>query len=241
MPISLRSFSCAELRAESLPAESPPPHRTYPWRAVRGKVDATISSRPMRHRRPRHRRRRPRHRRPRRRHRRASKRGTADDAEATSPVPPPPSPCVLLFPPPALFEPSTAHSCCRQREDIATAIVAKTSSSPTNEDVHPREVIHGVGYGRSASFGARNIVAPPPVMIRVHPLSILSSLHVFVFVDPDDCVVRDQGHVFARSARGFLLRKGLLFVSTHRSCGDDATAAHPLPTRHRSHERQLLP
>jgi hypothetical protein len=50
-------------------------------------------------------------------------------------------------------------------------------------------------------------------------------LLVFVFVvDPDDCVVGDQGHVFARSAQGFLSRKGLLFVSTHRSYGDDATA-----------------
>ncbi len=49
-------------------------------------------------------------------------------------------------------------------------------------------------------------------------------LLVFVFVDPDDCVVGDQGHVFARSARGFLSRKGPLFVSTHGSCSDDATA-----------------
>ncbi len=49
-------------------------------------------------------------------------------------------------------------------------------------------------------------------------------LLVFVFVDPDDCVVGDQGHVFDQSARGFLSRKGLLFVLTHRSCGNDATA-----------------
>ena len=49
-------------------------------------------------------------------------------------------------------------------------------------------------------------------------------LLVFVFVDPDDCVVGDQGHVFAQSAWGFLSRKGLLFVSMHRSCGNDATA-----------------
>jgi hypothetical protein len=49
-------------------------------------------------------------------------------------------------------------------------------------------------------------------------------LLVFIFVDPDACVVGDQGHVFARSAQGFLSRKGLLFVSTYRRCGDDAPA-----------------
>jgi hypothetical protein len=44
------------------------------------------------------------------------------------------------------------------------------------------------------------------------------------FVDPDARVIGDQGHVFAPSARGFLSREGFLFVSTRRSCGDDATA-----------------
>ena len=49
-------------------------------------------------------------------------------------------------------------------------------------------------------------------------------LLVFVFVDPDSCIIGDQGNAFVRSAQGFLSRKGLLFVSTHRSCSDDTTA-----------------
>ena len=47
---------------------------------------------------------------------------------------------------------------------------------------------------------------------------------LIVFVDSDARVVGDQGLDFARSARGFLSRKGLLFVSMHGSCGDDTTA-----------------
>ena len=49
-------------------------------------------------------------------------------------------------------------------------------------------------------------------------------LFLLFFVDPNARVVGDQGHVFAQSARVFLSRKGVLFVSAHRSCGNDATA-----------------
>jgi len=47
---------------------------------------------------------------------------------------------------------------CRQREDIATTIVATTSSLRTNESVHPRKESHGVCHGHSASSDLRNIV-----------------------------------------------------------------------------------
>ncbi len=43
---------------------------------------------------------------------------------------------------------------------------------------------------------------------------------LIVFVDPDACVVGDQGLDFARSARGFLSRNVLLFVSTYSRRGD---------------------
>ncbi len=43
---------------------------------------------------------------------------------------------------------------------------------------------------------------------------------LIVFVNPDACVVGDQGLDFARSAWGFLSRNVLLFVSTYRRCDD---------------------
>ena len=43
---------------------------------------------------------------------------------------------------------------------------------------------------------------------------------LIVLVDPNTCVVGDQGHDFVRSAQGFLSRNGLLFVSTYRRCGN---------------------
>jgi hypothetical protein len=45
-------------------------------------------------------------------------------------------------------------------------------------------------------------------------------LLVFVSVDPGDCIVGDQGHVFARSAQGFLSGQGLLIVLMYRRPGD---------------------
>ena len=43
---------------------------------------------------------------------------------------------------------------------------------------------------------------------------------LLVFVDPDACVVGDQGLDFAQSAWGFLSRNSLLFVLVYRCCSD---------------------
>ncbi len=77
-----------------------------------------------------------------------------------------------VLPPPALFELSTAHSCRRQREDIAAAIVATISSSSKNEGAHPREESHDVFFGHCALSGVRDVVGiphrPPCTSMRLH-------------------------------------------------------------------------
>ncbi len=61
--------------------------------------------------------------------------------------------------------------------------------------------------------GVARVTRIPRVMAAVLFLLIVS-------VDPNARVVGDQGLDFARSARGFLSRNGLLFVSTYRRRGD---------------------
>ncbi len=58
----------------------------------------------------------------------------------------------------------------------------------------------------------------PHVMVAV--LFLLLVFVKFVLVDPNTCIVGDQGHDFVRSAQGFLSRNGLLFVSTYRRRGN---------------------
>ena len=69
---------------------------------------------------------------------------------------------------------------------------------------------------RTASVA--RVTRVPRVMVAA--LFLLLVFLLIVFVDPDARVVGDQGLDFARSARGFLSRNGLLSVSTYRRRGD---------------------
>jgi hypothetical protein len=57
-------------------------------------------------------------------------------------------------------------------------------------------------------------------VMRVPHVMAAALFLLIIFVDPDARVVGDQGLDFARSARGFLSRNGLLFVSTYRRRSD---------------------